>query len=99
MQKIRLEHAESMLEHTDKTVDEIMHTVGYNNKRYFYKIFQQKNDTPHEKYRQTHRKPKMRPEDTMIFIPFSYDKDREVNVKIYTYQNHEKGAHYEQTTS
>ncbi|MCB5576848.1 hypothetical protein LIP55_06300 [[Ruminococcus] gnavus] len=42
MQKIHLEHAESMLEHTDKTVDEIMHTVGYNNKGYFYKIFQQK---------------------------------------------------------
>ncbi|MFR9181379.1 MAG: helix-turn-helix domain-containing protein [Dorea sp.] len=54
MQKIRLEHAESMPEHTDKTVDEIMHTVGYNNKRYFYKIFQQKYDTPAAKYRHSH---------------------------------------------
>ena len=88
-----------MPEHTDKTVDEIMHTVGYNNKRYFYKIFQQKYDTPAAKYRHSHWFPNMWPADTMIFVPFSYDKDREVNVKIYTYQNHEKGAHYEQTTS
>ncbi|RGF23390.1 AraC family transcriptional regulator [Dorea sp. AM10-31] len=43
-----------MPEHTDKTVDEIMHTVGYNNKRYFYKIFQQKYDTPAAKYRHSH---------------------------------------------
>lgn len=34
----------------------------------------------------------------MIFVPFSYDKDREVNVKIYTYQNYEKGAYYEKFT-
>lgn len=54
VQKIRLEHAESMLEHTDKTVDEIMHTVGYNNKGYFYKIFQQKYGTTPAKYRHSH---------------------------------------------
>ncbi len=39
LQSIRLEQAESLLIHTDWTIDRIACEVGYHNKGYFYKIF------------------------------------------------------------
>lgn len=52
VQQIRLEHAERLLLTSDKTVEEIAEIVGYHNKGYFYKIFQQKYGTTPSKYRQ-----------------------------------------------
>lgn len=52
VQQIRLEHAEKLLLTSDKTVEEIAEIVGYHNKGYFYKIFQQKYGTTPSKYRQ-----------------------------------------------
>ena len=51
VQQIRLEHAEHMLTATDKSVDEITELVGYHNKGYFYKIFQEKYGTTPARYR------------------------------------------------
>lgn len=51
VQKIRLTHAEHMLTSTDKSVDEITELVGYHNKGYFYKIFQEKYKTTPSRYR------------------------------------------------
>ncbi len=51
VQKIRLAHAEHMLTSTDKSVDEITELVGYHNKGYFYKIFQEKYKTTPSRYR------------------------------------------------
>lgn len=51
VQQIRLEHAEHMLTATDKSVDEITELVGYHNKGYFYKIFQEKYKTTPSRYR------------------------------------------------
>lgn len=42
VQQIRLEKAEQLLTFSDKTVDEVAEAVGYHNKGYFYKIFQEK---------------------------------------------------------
>ena len=51
VQQIRLEHAEHMLAASDRSVDEIAELVGYRNKGYFYKIFQEKYGTTPSKYR------------------------------------------------
>lgn len=51
VQQIRIDHAEYLLTHTDKTIEEIMHLIGYNNKGYFYKIFQEKYGMTPSKYR------------------------------------------------
>lgn len=42
VQQIRLEKAEQLLTTSSKTIDEIAEAVGYHNKGYFYKIFQEK---------------------------------------------------------
>lgn len=39
LQSIRLERAETLLIHTDWTIEHIANEVGYHNKGYFYKIF------------------------------------------------------------
>lgn len=51
LQQIRLEHAERLLLGTDKTIDEIMETIGYQNKGYFYKIFRGKYGIAPAEYR------------------------------------------------
>ena len=49
VQNIRLQKAKRLLTTTDKSVSEIAEIAGYNNKGYFYKIFQEKyNMTPKE---------------------------------------------------
>lgn len=45
VQQIRLSAAEHMLVHSQKSIDEIIETVGYRNKGYFYKIFAEKHGT------------------------------------------------------
>ena len=45
VQQIRLSAAEHMLFHTQKSIDDIIETVGYRNKGYFYKIFTEKYGT------------------------------------------------------
>ena len=52
VQQIRLERAEHLLLTSDKSIEEIAGIVGYRNKGYFYKIFQQKYGTTPSKYRQ-----------------------------------------------
>lgn len=51
VQQIRLERAAHMLISTDKSVDEITESVGYRNKGYFYKIFQEKYGITPSRYR------------------------------------------------
>ena len=51
VQQIRLERAAHMLISTDKSVDEITESVGYRNKGYFYKIFQEKYGATPSRYR------------------------------------------------
>lgn len=51
VQQIRLEHAERLLLTTDRTVDEIVRSVGYQNKGYFYKIFRGKYGVTPAEYR------------------------------------------------
>lgn len=41
VQQIRLERAEHLLVSTDKSIEEIADSVGYHNKGYFYKLFQE----------------------------------------------------------
>lgn len=55
LQQIRLEHAERLLLGTDKTVDEIVQTIGYQNKGYFYKIFREKYGMTPAEYRRRRR--------------------------------------------
>lgn len=52
VQQIRLEKAEHLLLTSGKTIEEIAEIIGYHNKGYFYKIFQQKYGTTPSKYRQ-----------------------------------------------
>lgn len=51
LQQIRLEHAERLLRGTNKTIDEISQIIGYQNKGYFYRIFQTKNGMTPAAYR------------------------------------------------
>lgn len=51
VQQIRLEQAESLLLHSRASVEEIAHSVGYHNKGYFYKIFQEKYGMTPSRYR------------------------------------------------
>ncbi len=51
LQQIRLERAEHLLTSTQKSVEEIAAAVGYRNKGYFYKIFQEKYGITPSKYR------------------------------------------------
>lgn len=51
VQQIRLEHAEQLLLRTTKTIGDICQMVGYQNKGYFYKIFQQKHHMSPAQYR------------------------------------------------
>ena len=51
VQQIRLERAEHMLTSSGKSVEEISEAVGYHNKGYFYKIFQEKYGMTPAKYR------------------------------------------------
>lgn len=51
LQQIRLEHAERLLLGTDKTIDEIVQSIGYQNKGYFYKIFREKYGMTPAEYR------------------------------------------------
>lgn len=53
VQKNRLEHAERLLHRTEKNIEEIAETVGYHNKGYFYKIFQEKYKMTPSQYRRT----------------------------------------------
>ncbi len=47
VQQIRLERAEHLLVSTDKSIEAIADSVGYHNKGYFYKLFQEKyEETP-----------------------------------------------------
>ena len=51
VQNLRLGEAESLLLHTNLTIDDIATKVGYSNKGYFYKIFTEKNNLTPAKYR------------------------------------------------
>lgn len=51
VQDIRLKQAKKMLLETDMAVDDIINDVGYKNKGYFYKIFQEKYGVTPAKYR------------------------------------------------
>ena len=51
LQQVRLEKAEHLLTSSKKSVEEIAAAVGYHNKGYFYKIFQEKYGTTPSKYR------------------------------------------------
>lgn len=51
VQQIRLEKAEHLLISSEKTIEEIAENVGYNNKGYFYKIFQEKYGMTPSKFR------------------------------------------------
>lgn len=55
LQQIRLEHAANLLAASRKGIDEIAETVGYHNKGYFYKIFQEKYGMTPSKYRKSKR--------------------------------------------
>lgn len=50
----RLSVAAMMLKHTDMTVGEVSHAVGYDNDNYFYRLFRQKYGTTPGEYRQLH---------------------------------------------
>lgn len=51
VQDVRLTRAEKMLCSTNKSVSEIAELIGYHNKGYFYKIFQEKYGVTPQKYR------------------------------------------------
>lgn len=51
VQQIRLEKAEQLLTTSSQSIEEIAAAVGYRNKGYFYKIFQEKYGTTPAKYR------------------------------------------------
>lgn len=51
VQQIRLEKAEHLLTTTNKRVDEIADLVGYHNKGYFYRIFQERYGMTPSRYR------------------------------------------------
>ena len=51
VQKIRLEKAEQLLGTSSKTIEEIAEAVGYHNKGYFYKIFQEQYKMTPSQYR------------------------------------------------
>lgn len=51
VQQIRLEKAEQLLLSSDKSIEEIAAIVGYHNKGYFYKIFQERYKMTPSKYR------------------------------------------------
>ncbi|MGN1167541.1 MAG: AraC family transcriptional regulator [Lachnospiraceae bacterium] len=53
VQKLRLERAEHLLLSSDKSIEEIAAIVGYHNKGYFYKIFQERYKMTPSKYRKT----------------------------------------------
>lgn len=55
LQQIRLEHAEHLLLSSEKSIDEIAENVGYHNKGYFYKIFQEKYGMTPSRYRKNKR--------------------------------------------
>ena len=51
LQQIRLERAEHLLVSTDKSIEAIADSVGYHNKGYFYKLFQEKYEETPASYR------------------------------------------------
>ena len=55
VQKIRMEHAARMLIHTKKSVETIAEEVGYNNRGFFYRIFQEQYHMTPAKYRKENR--------------------------------------------
>lgn len=55
VQKIRMEHAARMLIHTKKSVETIAEEVGYNNRGFFYRIFQEQYGMTPAKYRKANR--------------------------------------------
>lgn len=49
VQNLRLEMAEQLLRNSDKSIEEIADIVGYQNRGFFYKLFEKKNHmTPAE---------------------------------------------------
>ena len=50
-QSICLEEAAYMLRHTDKSISEIMQSLNYSNRTYFYRIFREKFGTTPKEYR------------------------------------------------
>lgn len=48
---IRIEHAKEMLEETPQKIDQIAVAVGYDNIKYFFRVFKKKTGTTPEKYR------------------------------------------------
>ena len=50
-QSICLEEAACMLRHTDKSISEIMQTLNYSNRTYFYRIFREKYGMTPKEYR------------------------------------------------
>ena len=50
-QSICLEEAAYMLRHTDKSISEIMQTLNYSNRTYFYRIFREQYGMTPKEYR------------------------------------------------
>ena len=48
---LRLERAELLLTETNNTIEQIAEEVGYHNKGYFYKLFQEKYEETPASYR------------------------------------------------
>ena len=55
VQKIRLEKAEQLLVSSELTIDEIAEAVGYHNKGYFYKLFQERHGMTPYRFRKKSR--------------------------------------------
>lgn len=55
LQEMRLKLAANMLISTNKSIDTIMHEVGYNNKTHFYDLFKTKYQMTPSKYQKSHR--------------------------------------------
>ena len=51
LQMLRLERAELLLTETNNTIEQIAEEVGYHNKGYFYKLFQEKYEETPASYR------------------------------------------------
>ena len=55
VQQIRLSEAEKLLVTTNLNIDDIMESIGYHNKGYFYKIFMEKNNMTPAVFRKNNR--------------------------------------------
>lgn len=55
VQNIRLKNAQKLILSTDKSISEIVSSIGYHNKCYFYKIFKERYGLTPQQYRQKYK--------------------------------------------